>query len=232
MKREARLLLEKALDSVVLSVEIFNRPWHRGRPEGALIFIGRALELFMKAALVHRGYRSRESQYSNTFGFEKCVNKCINEAKPGILTENEAVTVRLINGLRDAAQHYLIEVSERELYIYIQAAVTLLDDKLQDVFGTSLHDYLPERVLPISTIVPLDLESVIAIKLEEIKALLAPRKRKGLQAASQLRSLAVLEKALRGDSVQPTPAELDQLASRIRQGTYWVVYSPASPIST
>ncbi len=31
MKRESRLLLDKACDSLVLSVEFFNRPQDRGR---------------------------------------------------------------------------------------------------------------------------------------------------------------------------------------------------------
>ena len=33
MKREAKLLLEKACDSLVLSIELFNRPNDRGRSQ-------------------------------------------------------------------------------------------------------------------------------------------------------------------------------------------------------
>jgi len=37
MKREARLLLDKACDSLLLSIELFNRPHDRGKVTGTLI---------------------------------------------------------------------------------------------------------------------------------------------------------------------------------------------------
>lgn len=86
MKREPQLLLEKAIVSLVLSVGHFNRPWDRGRHEATLILLDRAFELLMKAALLHRGEKIRESATKNTFGFEKCVNRCVSDAQPSILT--------------------------------------------------------------------------------------------------------------------------------------------------
>lgn len=228
MRREAKLLLSKAIDSVVLAVEHFNRPWDRGRHEATLIFMDRSLELFMKAALVHCGYRIHESREGNTCGFEKCVNKCNSEASPQILTNDEATTARLINGLRDAAQHYLIETSERELYMYTQAGVTLIDDKLKTIFGQGLAHYLPERVLPISTMAPMGLEAVLTMQYEDIKALLSQKSRRGIEATSRLRTMAVLENAIRGDSTQPSPSSLGRLASRVKQGEDWRTLFPGA----
>ena len=37
MKREAKLLLNKACDALILSIELFNRPHDQGRVSGALI---------------------------------------------------------------------------------------------------------------------------------------------------------------------------------------------------
>ena len=221
MKREARLLLAKAVDSLVLGVEHFNRPWDRGRQEATLILLDRALELLMKAALVHRGYRIRESVAENTYGFERCVNKCMSEAVPRILSDDEAVTARLVNGLRDAAQHYLIDLSEQQLYVYVQAGVTLFADKLQTVFAQRLADHFPERVLPVSTKPPKDLESVISVEFDEIKDLVTPGSRQRLYAASRLRAMAVLENALAGDATQPTQRDLNRLVRRIRRGEGW-----------
>src|SRR5262245_46939019 len=45
MKREARLLLEKACDSLLLSIELFNRPHDRGRVSSALILLDHAFEM-------------------------------------------------------------------------------------------------------------------------------------------------------------------------------------------
>lgn len=221
MKREAKLLLHKSLDSLVLAVEHFNRPWDRGRTEATLILLDRGFELLMKSSLVHREVGIRESPSTNTYGFEKCVNLCVSKASPAILSEEDAITARLINGMRDGAQHYLIELSEQQLYVYVQAGVTLFSDKLEQVFGQKLSDHFPERVLPVSTKPPGDLESVVRAEFAEIKRLVAPGSRQGLTAKSRLRALAILENSLAGDSTQPTSRDLDRLIRRIRKGERW-----------
>ena len=53
MRREAQLLPKKAKDSLLLSVEFFNRPNDRGRVSGSLILLDHAFEMFMKAAIIH-----------------------------------------------------------------------------------------------------------------------------------------------------------------------------------
>jgi hypothetical protein len=44
------------------------------------------------------------------------------------LTEEQAITLLALNGWRAAVQHYLLELSEQQLYIALQGAVTLFDD--------------------------------------------------------------------------------------------------------
>ena len=73
MKKEARLLREKAINSLILSIEHFNRPWDRGRVEGVLILLDHSFEMLLKAAILHRGGRIRESRAKETIGFDKCV---------------------------------------------------------------------------------------------------------------------------------------------------------------
>ena len=55
MKRETKCLLVKATDSLVLSIEHFNRPWDRGRVDAVLILLDHAFEMLLKAAILHRG---------------------------------------------------------------------------------------------------------------------------------------------------------------------------------
>ena len=45
MKREARLLLDKAVDSLILSVEQFNRADERGRATTVLILLDHSFEM-------------------------------------------------------------------------------------------------------------------------------------------------------------------------------------------
>jgi hypothetical protein len=73
MKRETRLLLSKAVDSLLLGTECFNRPFDRGRVAGTLILLDHGFEMLLKAAILHRGGSIREKGDPLTFGFGKCV---------------------------------------------------------------------------------------------------------------------------------------------------------------
>ena len=56
--------------------------------------------------------------------------------------------------------------------MYSQAGITLYKDLINLVFEEHLSDYLPERVLPVSTEPPHDLHSMVEADFEEIKSLL------------------------------------------------------------
>src|ERR1700738_4074950 len=111
MKREATLLLKKATDSLILAIEHFNRPIDLGRVSAVLIMLDHAFEMLLKAALLHRGGRIREPRKRETLGFDMCIRKGLSEGPIKFLTEEQAITLQTINGLRDAAQHHLIDVS-------------------------------------------------------------------------------------------------------------------------
>ena len=121
MKREARLLLAKACDSLVLSIELFNRPHDRGRVSSTLIQLDHAFEMLMKAAILHRGGRIREKRAKETIGFDACVRRSLSDGKLKYLSEEQALVLQTINGLRDAAQHHLLDISEGQLYVHMQS---------------------------------------------------------------------------------------------------------------
>lgn len=221
MKREAHILLTKAIDSVLLSIENFNRPWDRGRPEAVLILLDRAFELMLKAVIIHKGGRIREPRAKETIGFDACVRKCVSDAQVRCLTQEEALTVQIINTLRDAAQHYVVEISEQQLYIYAQAGLTLFDKILRNVFGYKLYDYLPERVLPVSSNPPKDFGSLMDVEFEDIKKLVTPGSRKRFKARAKLRSFAIIEESLDGSHSQPGESELRKLTERVSKGENW-----------
>ena len=54
MRKESRTLHAKAVDSLVLAVDHFNRAWDRGRTEAVLILLDRSFELLLKAIIVAR----------------------------------------------------------------------------------------------------------------------------------------------------------------------------------
>ncbi len=221
MKREVRLLHSKSLDSLVVAIEHFNRSTDRGRVEAVLILLDHAFELLLKAAIIHKGGRIREPRAKETIGFDKCVRKCLSEAQVKCLSEEQALTIQIINSLRDAAQHYVVQVSEQQLYMYAQAGVTLYGAVLESVFGIKLRDQVPERVLPVTTSPPTSLAKLIETEFSEVKALLKPASRQKLGAKAKLRSLAIIEASVSGERSQPTETDLNKLIKGIKKGTKW-----------
>lgn len=99
--------------------------------------------------------------------------------------------------------------------------MTLFRDIHDDVFNEKLVLELPERVLPISTTAPKDLSALFDKEVDEIRALLAPKTRKKMDAIARARSLAVLESTLKGDYEQPSDLELAKVCNRLSDGEAW-----------
>jgi hypothetical protein len=218
MKKEVKILRKKAVESLVLSIEIFNRPADAGRTHGVLIFLDHAFEMLFKAIILHKGGRIREPRAKQTIGFDAAVRKGLSDAKLKFLSDTQALTVQMINSLRDAAQHHILDISEPHLYIQAQAGLSLFRDVFKSVFDEDLHTYLPARVLPLSTTPPMDLSTLFDSETKEIKKLLAPGVRRHTEAEAKLRSLAIVEKSLNGEKVQPSVGELHRLAKEVATG--------------
>ncbi len=218
VKKEARLLLKKSTNSLVLSVEHFNRPWDAGRSEAVLVFLDHAFEMLLKAAIVHRGGQIRERRAKQTIGFGACIRRALSDGSIKFITEEQAFTLQAINSLRDAAQHYLLDISENHLYLHAQSGLTLFRDLLKDVFDGDLSDTMPERVLPVSTSPPMDLCALFDQEVEAVRRLLRPGYRRGTEAAARLRSIAIVEGSIQGEKLQPGMGELRRLMQRIRDG--------------
>jgi hypothetical protein len=154
----------------------------------------------------------------NTFGFDACVRRALSTDKLKFLSDEQALTLQALNGLRDAAQHHLVDMSEGHLYIQAQSGVTLYRDILQGVFDENLRDLLPERVLPVSTVAPLDPIALFAEEIDEVKRLLAPGTRRGAEALARLRALAIVDGAMNGERLQPSESELRKIATQIGAG--------------
>ena len=223
MKKKSKIMLEKAINSLVLAIEHFNSPWDKGRKEATLIFLNHSFEMLLKASILEQEGRIIGPRERQTIGFDKCVRIALSgsdRVKP-FISKEEALTIQMINGFRDAAQHHILGISEEELYLSIQAGVTLFSDILQRIFVKSLKDYLPNRVLPVSIIPPKGLEVLIEDKIRYIQDLLQPGKRKREEARAQIRSLAITDKVLQGEYTQPGDWELNRLLNKLRSGENW-----------
>jgi len=224
MQKEAQLLKEKALASLLLAIDHFNRVSDLGRCEAVLIFLDHSFEMLLKAGILKSGGRIREPQGKETIGFDRCVRKALSEMF--FLTEEQALALQAINGLRDAAQHYLLGLSESQLYFHAQSALTLFRDLLRDVFGEDLTQVLPSRVLPASTVVLTDPLSMFSSEADEVQKLLAPGKRKRSEAEAKLRGIAIVDGVLQGTFNQPSESELRRIGQRLVKGEAFVDVFP------
>lgn len=226
MKRESKLLLQKACDSLILSIELFNRPYDRGRVTSTLIQLDHAFEMLLKAAILHRGGRIREKGAKETIGFDACVRRSLSDGKIKYLSEEQALVLQTINGLRDAAQHHLLDISEGQLYLHVQSGLTLFRDLLKSVFNQDISSHLPTRVLPVSTTPPTDLATLFDSEIAEIKKLLKPGRRRRVEALARLRPLAILDATIRGERGQPSDVELRRIGREVSAGRTWADLFP------
>jgi hypothetical protein len=214
----------QAINSLVLAIELFNRPYNTSRTEAVLVFLQHAFEMLLKAAIYQERRTVHELRSSITYRFDKCL--AIARSDLGIITEDVATTLSILDGFRDCATHYLLEMSEDGLYLQAQAAVTIFDEILQRAFGERVADYLPERVLPISTSPPKEIHLFMDNEFSQIGDLVAPRRRRGAEAKARIRPYLIMESVLEGKCEQPTDAQVSRIMKRIKGGEDWRTIFP------
>ena len=94
MKKEARLLKAKSLNSLTLSIEHFNRPWDHGRTDPVLMFIDHSFEMLLKAAILHRAGIILDKGKQNTTGLDECVRRGLSTGKIKFLVEEQALALQ------------------------------------------------------------------------------------------------------------------------------------------
>jgi len=201
-----------AIDSLRTAVELFNRPFDAGRTEAVLILLDHSFEQLLKAAILRRGGNIRRDDGSGqTISNETCIKRLRDGTRDNqrlqVLSDPEAVSLFGLNNLRDFAQHEQVGISEKQLYLQCRQATDVFEKILNNVFNESLSDNLPERVLPLSTTLPVDISSVIESETEEIKSLL--EEDSDSEARNRLKAIDAIERGIEDDGVTPGREELD-----------------------
>ena len=121
-KRDVAELKKRAVNSLVLGIELFNRPHERGRAEAVLILLHHAFEMLLKATIKDQTgtVHAKGGQY--TYGFDKCLEVAQNQIK--LISADERATLSILDAHRDIAVHYYLLMSEDLLYLQAQAATT------------------------------------------------------------------------------------------------------------
>lgn len=206
---------------MILAIELFNRPWADGRTHSVLILLDHSFEMLLKAGILNRGGKIRQRNRKETIGFDACLRKALSDNSIKFLKEDEVLALQALNGLRDAAQHHLLDISENQFYVHVQSGVTLYRQLLSRVFTEEIADKLPKRVFPVSLSIPADIETFFDKEIEEIRKLLSPKKRRRVEAKARLKSLVILDEALKGAKVQPSDSDLDKMLKQIACESDW-----------
>ena len=222
--RDVAEIKRRAIDSLVLGIELFNRPHERARPEAVLILLHHAFEMLLKAIVKDRTGAIHPKEGTHTYGFDKCLD--IVQQQIGLLSSDERRTLSILDAHRDTAVHYYQEVSEDLLYLLAQAATTLFDSLLAKGLDDHLADHVPERVLPVSTRPPTDLQLLVGRELDQIDQLLVRGRRQGAIAAARLRPLIALARAGRQDGGRASEQDVGRAVRRRRQGDDWNLILP------
>jgi hypothetical protein len=224
LKKNVAPLLDRALESLTLAIELFNRPTEMARSHGVLIMLQHAFEMILKAAILQRTGRIHDREKRYTYGFDKCLTIATEELS--LLNSDERATLSILDAQRDQAAHYYVEVSEDVLYVHAQSAVTLFDLLRTRAFSQTLADSLPSRVLPISTRPPRDLVALLSSELTEVDRLLAIGTRHGAQAAARLRTVLAFSVGSR-EAIERVPeSEIEAAITRRRKNQEWEVILP------
>lgn len=214
-------LLTQAIDSLVLGIEHFNRPSNRGRTASVLIMLDHAAEMLLKCALVDRGAAIRNPANGYTHSVEHCVNIAASGPEVAFLKDSEQKSILVLNGLRDQAQHFIVDVSEQILYLVAQRTVTVFADLLPRLFGKLLSDEVPMRVLPISVSPPKDIEILMDDEFAQLKNLVEAQKGDVNAVEPRLRSLVAIDNALKAERTQISDEDFEKTVADINEMDCW-----------
>lgn len=212
LKREARTLKSKAIASLKRGLGVFNNHDDEGRPETVLLLLQHASEMLIKALLVQRGQNVFDKEKGTSIGIERALN--IAQSK-GWVSATQAGAVRVIDAMRDQAQHWMIVVPEDALYINARALITVLDEVLAEHFEDTLADNLPVRVLPLSTQALPDFLILVNREYEQIRELLAPGRRARDEARGRITALLAMEAHV-SEEVAVSKRDLDRIEDAIK----------------
>ena len=215
------LLLNQAVESLVIGIEHFNRPSENCRKTSVLLMLDHAFEMLLKAALGHRGVSLRKADTGYALGINECLNKATDDGDVRFLSADEHRTLAVLNGLRDQAQHYVVDVSEQILYTVAQSSVTLFAEVLARTFGQKLCDFVPSRVLPISTDPPKEINVLMRDEYAQLRSLLETSDKGVCPDEPRLRSLVTIDRALQLVDPHLSDADLNSIREFVKATDDW-----------
>lgn len=210
---------DTAVESLTLSIELFNRPSPLARDHAVIMMLAHSFEMLLKAIIFQKRGTVRDKGEPLSHSLNRCIEISLSDLK--VITADERTLLGAIKQDRDCATHDTIIMSEDLLWVHMRAGLSLFRRLLADEFEQDLSDVLPGRVIPVSASPPHDLGLLVENELQEIKNLLAAGRRRTAEAAARLRPLLSLDGSTTGRTDQPTEIEVRRAERAIRVGANW-----------
>lgn len=224
MRRQSALYLDSSVDSIILAIELYNRPSPVGRAHAVPILLGHAFELLLKSVIFQRRGSVRDKGDELTYSLSRCIAIAADDIQ--VITKDERAVLATIKQDRDAAAHDTIAMSEAMLLLRMKMSIGLIRRLLRDEFEVDLASRMPSRTFPVSVDPPQDLSQMVADELTSVRKLLAPNTRRGPEARAYLRPLLSLDAAATGRTDPPTESEVGRAERKLREGTDWRLVLP------
>lgn len=77
LKRDVAELQQRAIASLILAIELFNRPNDLGRADTVLILLHHAFEMLLKAVIKERTGTVQAADGRRTLKFLQCLGACV-----------------------------------------------------------------------------------------------------------------------------------------------------------
>ena len=217
-------LRERALQSLTLAIELFNRPHECARPASVLMLLHHSFEMLLKSMILNQTGTVFDEERGYSYNFDTCLRLADEELK--FIHKDHRKFLSILDNLRDCATHYYQSTSETVLYIFAQASVSLFNELIRSATGKGLLDFLPNRVLPISAIPPQQLGRVLDEEFEKLRELLRHPDMSKHQAMAMLRPLMAFKIGGEEQHRRMTNAELEVAVENLAAAESWRTVFP------
>lgn len=221
---DAAALLHRAVNSLKLAIELFNRPYDDGRPETVLILLHHAFEMILKSMIVEEAGQPCFNEKGYSHSFDQCLQIAYERLQ--VIDKDQRRFLSMLDNLRDAATHYYQVITEDVLYIFAQGAVTLFDFLHERACGTQLSELLPARILPLSSRPPRDLHLLMDDEFKAMRDALREMRMTKEEAIAAIRPLMALSVGSDEEARRVTLDELETATAALQEAEDWRVVFP------
>ena len=205
--------IDSAINSLLGAVRIFDEPSFAARQETSLMLLNHAFEMLLKGAVLKGTGKLRAKNDKHNYSFAKCLNICFLKLK--LLDGASHAGLKIINSLRDAAAHDLLELNEGVLAHFYVMAVIIFQEILSKVSTAKRAKRIPVKKILIKSRPLSDFRFFMEKDFSAAKKMLRLGKKRRQEVLIKLRPYVIVENDLREVAGKRTAISEDLVIKKI-----------------